>query len=45
MRASMSTACSVPGEAAYIVAGMQTPPGLSVPSQDACVCGGGSVRQ
>ena len=41
----MSTACSVPGEAACIVAGMQTPPGLSVPSQDPRGCSEGSVRQ
>lgn len=45
MRASVSTACSVPGEVACIVAGMQTPPGLSVPSQDTCGCGKGSVKQ
>lgn len=32
VRASVSTACFVPSEAACIVAAMQTPLGLSVPS-------------
>lgn len=34
MRASVSTACFVPSEAACIVVAMQTPLGLSVSSQD-----------